>query len=168
MSRHGRNPFVEDIWVAVHADLQDLDGSQAAEGFAIGARTHPYDAPAPYPALRPIRCRYPRCVHEAAARCSTCRRLYCAAHCHNSVLWSRDRRQECDLCAQHLPRDAFDSQPHQGTPFACGAMILFLVAVSVGIGVDVSVRAGGLVVAWVFGVAFLFLVPYMEPANGLS
>jgi hypothetical protein len=137
MSRQRRNPFVEDMWVAVHAELHELDGSHPGQRFASGERTHPYDAPVRYPAPRLIRCRYPRCVHEIAARCSTCKRLYCAEHCHNAVLWSRDTRHECALCVQHSPRDSLDSNRDHGTLVGIGAMILFLLTVSVGIAVDI-------------------------------
>jgi hypothetical protein len=45
-------------------------------------------------------------------------------------------------------------------------MILFLLTVSVGIAVDISARAGGLIVLWVFAGAFFALSPYMEPNRG--
>jgi hypothetical protein len=162
MSKHRRSPFVDDIWVSVYAELHDLDGSHPVQQFAIGERTHPYDAPVRYPALRPIRCKYPGCVHEFAARCDTCKRLYCVEHCHHAVLWSRDTRHECDLCAQHLTRDSLDSHRDPGRLVGIGAMLLFLLTVIIGIAVDISVRAGGLLVPWVFAVAFFTLSPYME------
>ena len=54
---------------------------------------------------------------------------------------------------------------HRRSPFVDDiwvSVLLFLLTVSIGIAVDISVRAGGLLVPWVFAVAFFTFSPYME------
>jgi hypothetical protein len=71
MSRHRGHFFAEDMLVAAHAELHDLNHGGGGPLVAIGQRTYPYEAPVPYRSLRPLRCAYPHCVHEAPGRCTT-------------------------------------------------------------------------------------------------
>ena len=109
-------------------------------------------------ARRHMRCAYPRCFHEASARCATCRHVYCTEHCSDWVLRPGDRLQECDLCRQHLTLEAARSEKRHGTIADIGAIIVFLLIVGVGTAIDVSTRGSGLVVLWIFAVAFFALV----------
>ena len=162
MSRHCGHLFAEDIRVAVQAELHGLDQWGGAPHGAISQRPHPYDAPGPYHTLRPRRCTYPRCVHEAANRCGTCKRLYCVEHCRTLLVWSHDTRRECDLCTRQLSREAVAAASQPARLLAIGAMIGFLLIIGLGIAIDIATRAGGFIVLWVFAGAFFALLPYMD------
>ena len=105
-----------------------------------------------------MRCAYPRCFHEASARCATCRRLYCTEHCSDWLSAPGHRLQECELCAQHLPPEPVRSRSYLRTLADVGAVAVFLVAVGVGVAIDVSARGAGFVALWVCAAAFLGLV----------
>ena len=162
MSRHRGHLCADDIRVAVQAELHGLDLRGGAPHGALGQRTHPYDAPGPSRTLRSRRCTYPRRVHEAASRCSTCQRLYCVEHCRNVLVWAHDARRECDLCARQLSREAVAASSQPATLLAIGAMIGFLLIIGLGTAIDIAARAGGFIVLWVFAGAFFALLPYMD------
>ena len=157
------NVLADDMLVAVQADLHGHQ-RRVGRGVSIGQGIARYDTPAAATTLRPRRCAYPRCSSEATVRCAGCRRIYCGAHCQGAFVWSSDARPECTLCAGRLPRDSVAPQFHYSPLFAAVAVSLFLLAISLGVAIDMAARAEGRVALWVFGGAFLIFAYQMGRA----
>jgi hypothetical protein len=107
-------------------------------------------------------CAYPRCFQERTTHCLSCGRLYCSSHCAHPVREANLVLYECDLCRQHLtPGEARAAHP-PGLAESVGAVGLFLLVVAVGVMLDIKAKGSGLVVLWVFALAFLVFATCMN------
>jgi hypothetical protein len=154
--------FAEDFRRATQAELYGLDHGRGGRRISTEERIPLYDAPMRYHGLRAVRCAHPRCFDEAAARCATCRRVYCLLHCPGGTAGIATGRHECDRCRQKLPLEAERRGHYVGAVPATGAIVVFLLIVSAGIAIDVGTRGNGLFVLWVFAGAFFALVWYLD------
>ncbi|HZS00507.1 MAG TPA: hypothetical protein VFE37_17460 [Chloroflexota bacterium] len=102
-------------------------------------------------------CAYPRCFREAAARCVTCGRQYCAGHCSPWVYSAGDGLYECALCERHLTPGQVRAETPPDLLASVGAVGFFLVAVAVGTAMDVAAKGPGIIVLSVFALAFVFM-----------
>src|SRR5262245_38745159 len=105
-------------------------------------------------------CAYPRCFHLAAVRCPTCGQRYCEDHCSDWVARQPgEYLQECELCkrgprgAQARRRERDGDRPPPGPVTVVGGMGVFLLMVAVGTAIDISARANGFIILWIFALA---------------
>jgi hypothetical protein len=110
-----------------------------------------------------MRCSYPACFRDAATRCATCGAVYCTRHCGDRVFESGTRVAECDLCDPAAPPVHAAPPTLLATIAASAAVVVFLLVVSLGIAIDVTVRGQGFVALWVFVGAFVALVAHLGP-----
>jgi hypothetical protein len=162
MSGQRTNIFAADVAVTTDAGRPTLDRGQTGPRWAIDEYRRVYDAPLPDDAPRLRRCTYPLCVDEAAVRCATCWRRFCARHCPEPRAGAGGTRQECVLCTRHVRLDRAAAPSRHGLVSAACAVALFLAAVGVGIAVDVSAKAQGLVAFAVFAGAFWVFLRYVD------
>ena len=71
-------------------------------------------------------------------------------------------RQECVLCTRHVRPDRAAAPSRHGLVSAGCAVALFLAVVGVGIAVDISAKAQGLVAFAVFAGAFWVFLRYVD------
>lgn len=102
-------------------------------------------------------CAYPRCFRQAAARCVTCGRQYCADHCAPWVYTAADTLHECAPCAQHLTPAQLRAQTPDDPITSVAAISVFLLAVAAGTAADVAAKGPGVIVLSVFVLAFVVL-----------
>jgi hypothetical protein len=162
MSRQRTNIFAADVAVSTAAEQGTLDRGPVGPRWAVDEYRRVYDAPLPEDAPRFRRCAYPRCSDEVSARCATCWRRYCVAHCSTSVAGAGETRHECVFCARHLRPDRAFAPRHHGAFSAGCAIAVFLGVIAVGLAVDVTAKAQGLIAFGVFAVAFWAFVGYLD------
>jgi hypothetical protein len=102
-------------------------------------------------------CAYPRCFRQAAARCVTCGRQYCAGHCSPWVYAAADSLHECELCSQHLTPGQLRAQLPPDVITGVAAVAFFLVAVAAGTAADVAAKGPGVIVLAIFVMAFVVM-----------
>jgi hypothetical protein len=162
MSRQRSNIFAADVAVTTAAEQRTLDRGPVGPRWAVDEYRRVYDAPLPDDAPRLRRCAYPRCADEAAVRCATCWRRYCGGHCPATAAGAGETRDQCVFCARHLGPDRPTAPSHHGALSAGCAIAGFLGIIAVGLAIDVSAKAQGLVAFVVFAVAFWAFLRYMD------
>ncbi len=152
--------YVDDFVVATLAEVSALDADRAGRSaFAVGPPLYGDQARQETRFTR--RCAYPRCRGEAGARCGTCKRLYCAAHCSYLVFGPTGKRQECELCRQHVTLDWADAPKQRGAAAGFGAIVALLALVGLGLRLDIATGGRGVVAFLTFGAAFVAFVLYL-------
>jgi hypothetical protein len=162
MSRQRPNIFAADVAVTTAAEQGTLDRGPTGPRWAVDEYRRVYDAPLPDDAPRLRRCAYPRCSDEASARCATCWRRYCASHCPALAASAAETRFECIFCARHVSLDRVPGRSRHGAISAGCAIAAFLGVVGVGLAIDVSAKAQGLIAFAVFAGAFWAFVGYLD------